>query len=273
MRETLSHGPAFYARVDRGFAPQAEASGPWLEGTQNGAAVGGLLATLAESVEAPAQSLPLSLHIEFLRPVPMQTLEPAIEVLRSGKRLQVIRVAIAAGGKAAVVATLVRLRPGSGPTLPVAQFEGVSKPESLPRERGDSPFFSIVDCRIDRGGFDQPGPGAAWLRTTGQIVSGLAPSPFASAVLLADCGSGLSSLVRRQKWDYPNVTLSLHLHRALEPGWLHLDAQTHASAAGVAQVSGILSDRLGQAGHTHQTLCLAPRRGNPQEARFSASLA
>jgi carnitine-CoA ligase len=72
---------------------------------------------------------------------------------------------------------------------------------------------------------------------------------------------------------YGITTVESNLHRALEPGWLHLDAQTHASAAGVAQVSGILSDRLGQAGHTHQTLCLAPRRGNPQEARFSASLA
>ena len=250
---------ALYDRDGGLFVPRPAAAGPWQQGTQNGGAVGALLATVGESVDADAGLVPMAIHIELLRPSPLSPLLPSVTVLRNGKRLHVVRVVLSAGSVDVAAATLVRLRPEGAALSTVALVAGIPPPELCARESLASPFFSIVECRIAAGGFQRTGPGAAWMRMQGEVVAGAAATPFAAAVLMADAGSGLSSLVSREQWAFPNVTLSLHMHRAIVGHWLYLQSETITAGVGLAQVHTQLSDTTGKIGYAHQTLCLAPR--------------
>jgi hypothetical protein len=255
---------ALYERQDEHFVPRPEAAGPWMEATQNGGAVGALLATIAEASGEGAGWVPMALNIEILRPIPMVPLRPTVAVLRDGRRLQILRVMLAALQTEVATATLVRLRPVDnslcGPSN-VGDYR--EPPPTWWRKRSGAPFFSIVDCRLGGGSFHQQGPASAWMRMMAEVIAGSPASALAAAALMADAGSGLSCAENMADWSFPNVTLSLHMHRPIVGEWLHLRSETRSAGGGIAQVNTVHSDGTGEVGHAHQLLCLAARHAVP----------
>jgi len=253
-----------YERMGPLFRPLPSVRGPWLPATQNGAAIAALTASVLESAPTRVPMIPMSLHVEFLQPVPMQEFSVDIRAVRDGQRLQILQARLRCGETDALLATLTRLRSnGEAGLHPAAGAPVTPVPETLQRYRSASPYFDFVDCRIVSGGFNEHGPGRAWMRMLGQFVAGEAPTALACAVLIADAASGLSSIVPRSDWTYPNVALSLHLHRIPHGPWLLLDSQTFAQGGGVAQTVSTLGDLSGPFGRAHQALILERRTENP----------
>lgn len=207
--------------------------------------------------------LPVALHIEILKPVPFQEISIEVQAVREGRKLQVLRGILTADGTARAIATLVRLRdapqihplPEQVAVMSAAEYQG---PEGLPSCRHASPFFQLVECRRLHGGFEQLGRGVAWMRLRGQIIAGESPSAFAAVVLCADAAGGLGAVVPRSSWNYPNVTLSVHLERPPEGDWVLLDSQMLNQGRGVAQASGVVADLTGRVGSIQQALILEP---------------
>ena len=101
---------AFY-RFDGDFlVPGPLCGGPWDPDHQHGGAVSGVLAHLVESVPTAVPMRFCRHTVELMRGVPMRPLTSEIEVLRDGRRLQVVRASLLDGGSEVARATSVRMR-------------------------------------------------------------------------------------------------------------------------------------------------------------------
>src|SRR5205807_476405 len=93
-------GPGGYcARMPEAiFLPQADgryeatelARGPWDPGAQHGGAPAALLTAALEALPAPDELLTSRVTYEFMRPVPLGELEVRAEVVRAGRRVQLL---------------------------------------------------------------------------------------------------------------------------------------------------------------------------------------
>src|SRR6478609_10158529 len=156
----------------------AHAGGPWDPGLQHGAAPSSLICWAVERLPAPVPMRVARLTVDLMRPVPVAPLSIAVEVLREGKKIQLVQVRLMADGTEVVRATALRIRceeralPSPAATPP----HDMRAPEMLrdPMTAGmdDTPFLSAIAMRIARGSFQLPGPAAVWYRAVRPIVEG-----------------------------------------------------------------------------------------------------
>lgn len=247
-----------YEVTPGGFAPTALATGPWDKRYQNGVALNALVAYLIERHPAPAPMVTSRVVIDLLRPTPMAALVPRVETVREGHRLQLLQIELIQDGAATVRASALRVRAGESPQTAPVSFG--APPEGLPGFNSErSAFRHIIETRLESGGLEAPGPGVVWARVFGDIVPGVAVSPFVQAAMAADFGSGLSSEVDWREWSFANVDISLHLTRTPHGAWLRVAAETESAGNGIAVVAARLADEAGAFGHAHQTLYIDRR--------------
>ena len=258
--------PFAYFRTDGDLVvPLPGAVGPWMPGALSGTAVGALVASLVDELPAPCPMLMARLSIEFLRPVPSQPLRPQIDIVREGRKQQVVQVSIGVAGqdKQVIRATGVRLRYESRDVAerPAAAREfqpppGASfKPDVAPRSASLGQFESRVVRQNDFG----PGITEAWFRYRGSVFEGRPLTPAMRAGLFADFGNGLAPIVEAKRYTYLNADITLHLARALRGEWVHLKARTLDGGNHLAMVTTEIGDSEGPVGWAHQALLLQPR--------------
>lgn len=243
--------------------PLPMAEGPRMPGALSGSAVGPLVAALLEDVSLPAPMTFARLSIEFLRPVPLAPLEPVLSVEREGRKQQVLRLELRADGKEVIHATAVRLRlEGNDADTPAGRpFEPPPGARFDPRVPGNRDFMSLLDSRVLRHNDFSPGVSEAWLRYRGEVLQGVAVTPFVRAAMFADFGNGLAPIVDPAHFMYMNADITLHLARAPRGEWMHLQARTVDGGAGVAMVGVELADADGHVGWAYQALLLERRSG------------
>lgn len=248
----------FYERLEEGrYAPSVLVTGPWDKRFQNGVALIGLAAHLAEQSCAAGMTV-ARLVVDILSPLAMAPLTAAVTKVRDGRRLQLMQIDFEQDNKVMLRTTALHLRDGQSPVTPVQVHD--LAPEDLPTFNGKrSPFRHVCETRLESGGLESPGPGVAWASFTGEIVEGTSISPFVQTAMASDFGSGLSTLVDWREWSFANVDLSLHLTRMPMGPWVRIAAETRSAGNGMAIVDTHLADLGGALGHAHQTLFLDRR--------------
>ncbi len=93
------------------------AAGPWDQSFQHGAAPAALVAWAAERLQSDPSMRIVRLTLDLLRPVPVAPLEIRAEVLRQGRKIQVVSISLLAGGVAVVMANVLKVLQ-SNPPLP-----------------------------------------------------------------------------------------------------------------------------------------------------------
>src|SRR6185295_9170089 len=88
----------------------AFAGGPWDPKLQHGAAPASLVCWAVERLPAPTPMRVARLTVDLMRPVPVAPLTLAVEVLREGKKIQLVAVRLLANGTEVVRATALRIR-------------------------------------------------------------------------------------------------------------------------------------------------------------------
>jgi acyl-coenzyme A thioesterase PaaI-like protein len=243
----------FYDESEAGFVATALAAGPWDKRYQNGVALAGLVAHLAERTPSPVPMVCTRLVIDILRPSPMGVLAAQVTRLREGKRLQLLEIELTAGGERTIRASVLRVRQEATPFAALAVH--ALAPEGLDSLNGGrSKFAHVVETRVEAGGLEAIGPGVVWVRFFGEIVRGVPISPLVQAAMAADFGSGISTIVDWRDWSFANVDISLHLARAPRGPWVRVAAQTLAAGEGVGVVDAELADSEGVIGRAHQSL-------------------
>ena len=251
-----------FRRDGERFVPTGHARGPWDPDALHGGAPAALVAEAIGAAQPGDDMAIVRLTCEFLGPVPLSPLAVAAEVVRGGRRQQLVEAEVLAGDRTVVRARAVRLR-RADVDLPAALLETEPPPGGPPEtaEPFSSPWGdaeSFVQSGMElvfAGGTDfGPGPALAWLRLARPLVDDEPVSPVARVAAAADFTNGVSRVLEFGEHLFVNTELSIHLHREPAGEWVLLDAHTHLARTGTGLAEARLFDAEGRIGAAAQAL-------------------
>jgi hypothetical protein len=232
---------AFYRPLggDR-FESTEHTRGPWNAEAQHAGPPAALLGRAVEAAARPDMRV-ARLTFDIARPVPIAPLEVTATVVRAGRSVMVVRAALGMYMRC----TEVRL----GDAVPKPFFP-------VPYDVG---YHTAMEVRFGAGSFLDRGPGTAWLRMRVPLVDGEEPSPLTRALVAADSGNGVSSVLDFDKYLFVNADLTVHLLRYPVGEWVCLRAVTSVDSAGIGLADTALHDEHGRLGRSVQSLLVSRR--------------
>ena len=268
-----SASSAFYEPVPGGFEATELTRGPWDGASQHAGPPAALLGREIERVagvgSSPEDRLVGRVTFEILAPVPIGPMRVAAEVVRPGRRVDLVEALLSDGaGRPLVRARAWRLlrREVDLPTgLPVRDRPLPPPPDDLPEADQFFPtgydvgYHTAMEYRFASGSFVEAGPGVTWMRMRQPLVAGEEPTPLQRVLVVADSGNGISSTLDYRRFLFINVDLTVHLHRMPAGVWVCLDSVTVPEPTGVGLTDSVLFDERGPLGVAAQTLLVADR--------------
>ncbi|WP_035841426.1 thioesterase family protein [Kitasatospora azatica] len=256
---------AFYRDLGDGrYESTPATAGPWSPKTQHAGPPSALLGRALERHRARPGMRIARVTLEVPYPVPVGELQVDVRTLRGGARTELLEGEITAEGRPVMLARAWRvtaspadtptLRPEPGPPpLPAEQpFHGL-------RGAHLDGYVSAMEWRFAEGGFDTPGPGAAWARQRLPLVAGESDTALTRALTVADSNWAVAFELDHVRRLVINTDITLALHRDPVGEWLCLSAATAASPDGSGLAAGRLDDVHGDCGRILQTLLVAER--------------
>jgi hypothetical protein len=265
---------SFYEPDGDAYVATALTRGPWDPGAQHAgppaALIGREIERLGGGRMAGGDGPPAQVGrvtYEILRSVPIGRLRVHAEVVRPGRRVELVKalltneerepLVMARGWRlrreeVSIEAPADTDRPPAGPE----QTEAGSFPEI----GYDVGYHSAMEYRFVRGGFTDLGPATVWMRMGVPLLPGEEPSPLQRVLAAADSGNGVSVTLDWSRYLFINVDLSVHLHRMPAGAWICLDAVTFPEPNGIGVADTRLLDERGNIGRAVQTLLVAERR-------------
>jgi Thioesterase-like superfamily len=262
MSATASNGAVFVQDGELIRATEL-ARGPWDPGAQHGGAAAALLMREFERLDGPGLAL-ARVTYEFLRPVPLGDLEVDADVVRPGKRVQLLEGAIRAPDGIEVVRArglrIARVDP-QVPTTESAPPRGPENGRDNDLRSPHRPMFApdAIEIRFVEGDFHGGGSATAWFRLRVPIVAGEEPSPLQRLAAAGDFGNGISSILSWDEYMFINPDLTLYVDREPAGEWIALESRTFIGRAGVGTAESVLYDKDGRVGRATQSLLIAPR--------------
>src|SRR5215217_2914521 len=143
------------------------ARGPWDERMMHGGAPSALLSRAVEAVEPAGDLVVTRLTIDFLGGVPLGPVEVGAEVVRPGRRFQLVDATLRTAGedRAACLARAVRIRRAD---LPAAAASPVSPVVPLPRPDDGVAVASWVPDRDGKISIPTRARSATWRASSGR---------------------------------------------------------------------------------------------------------
>jgi hypothetical protein len=123
----------------------------------------------------------------------------------------------------------------------------------------DVGYHTAMEFRFGAGSFLDRGPATAWLRMRVPLVDGEEPSPLTRALVAADSGNGVSSVLDFDKYLFVNADLTVHLLRYPVGEWVCLRAVTSVDSDGIGLADTALHDEQGRVGRSVQSLLVGRR--------------
>ncbi len=247
----------YYVRLPGArFAPTEHAHGAWNDHEQHMGPVSGLIAQEIERHD-PRPDLALGrITYEVLGLIPAETTAVHVETLRAGRTIELVEATLTAGDRTVVRARAWRIARGdTGPVAGGAQ-DPMPPPESWPVWEGASVWKGgyIASVEIHTDPASVPGRGRVWMRTGVTLVEGIETSPTAAYIGLVDTANGIAVREDPREWIFPNLDLSIHLHREPSGPWVGLDTTVVFGSGGIGLTSSVLHDVEGPVGRAEQIL-------------------
>jgi hypothetical protein len=265
--------PVFLPGENGRFTATEVARGPWDPNAQHGGAPAALLMRAFEGLPAPEGLMIARVTYEFMRPVPLGELDVRAEVVRAGRRAQLLEGSVLReDGTEVVRARAVQVQRADAGS---SQANGAGERDGAPRggpEHGeiDAPrlpmdadmvFFGAdaMEIRFVAGTFNGPGPATAWFRLKVPLVGDEEPSPLQRLAAAGDFGNGISASLPWKEWIFINPDLTLYVERLPEGDWICLDSTTRIAERGLGLAESVLYDQRGRVGRAVQALLVARR--------------
>ncbi|WP_306207905.1 thioesterase family protein [Actinoplanes sp. RD1] len=200
------------------------------------------------------------ISMDILGVLKLAEFEVRTEVVRAGRTIELVEAVVSAGGRPAVRARVWRMN-GQDTTAVAGGAPGpLPDPESLARaplsDVWPGGFITSVDVRYAAG--PEPGRAVAWVGTGTALVAGEAVSPLADFVKVVDTANGIAVRESPKEWMFPNLDLTIHLHRQPAGPWTGLDTTVVFGAGGQGVTSTVLHDVHGPVGRAEQILTVRP---------------
>lgn len=265
---TAPDAGSYFERIDaHRYRPTQHASSAWEPDELHFSPLGGLIVHAIEqhaqhaAENASAVMLLGRISFDILGRLADDVCEVRVETIRPGRTIELVEAALAIRGRVAVRARAWLL--GTIDTGAIAGGDGASlaAPDTLAPWPMTSVWPGGYIASLDVRPVAPPLPGrtAAWLSTEVELVAGDTVNPLASYVALVDTANGIAAREDPDRWIFPNVDLTIHLHRQPMGGWVGLDVGVAFGPTGQGVTSTVLHDLTGPVGHAQQILTVRPR--------------
>ncbi|QNP68563.1 thioesterase family protein [Streptomyces roseirectus] len=256
---------SYYERIDdHRFKPTHLAQGAWAPDEQHFSPLGGLIVHAMDRHLADRPGLLLSrLSYDILGRLALDECEVTVETVRPGRTIELIEAVVHISGRPVVRARgwlltavdTTSVAGGTGLSLPAPE----TSPAWAMSETWPGGYVASLDVRTPVA--PEPGRGTAWLSTPHTLVAGEPVSNLASFLTLVDTANGIAVRQQPTEWMFPNVDLTIHLHRQPEGSWTGLDTTVSFGPTGQGLTSTVLYDVAGPVGTAQQILTVRPAPG------------
>ena len=266
----MSEEHSLYVRDRDAFVGTVATGGPWQDGSQSGGAVLALLGHVLEDVPTLVPMSISRLTVDIVRPVPVGArLHVATEVIREGKKIQVVDLTVTAGDTVTTRARALRIRdldmrghpdlPDSTTSMnPTDTLPAPSELRSVEEFEGAAPFLRL-GAELRRSDEPVDGVHVVWCRLRIPVVAGEPVRATSRATLPLDLVNLLGVHLDPTRATSINPDVTGHLTRVPVGDWVALSGHTyysHDTAHGVSVA--LMSDEVGVFGTTSTSQILQP---------------
>lgn len=261
---------AFFVRtgVDS-FMPTDWTRGAWNEDEQHFSPIGGLLTHVIDQYvaargDATDTKVAARLSFDILGVVALEPMHVRVTTLRPGRTIELIEATISAGGRDVVRGRVWRMQPHDTLSVSGGAASPLAHPDSIERWPMDDlwpgRYIRSLDVRILPDPPRHPGRACAWIRSDVALVADEPVSPLAHFVRLVDTANGIAVRESPREWMFPNLDLTIHLHRQPAGDWTGFDTTVVFGPTGQGLTSTTLHDVTGPVGRAEQILTVRPMR-------------
>jgi hypothetical protein len=255
---------SYFERIDEHrYHPTVHTGGGWDPGELHFSPLGGLMVHAIERKLGDRDSAMLMSRISFdiLGRLPADDCEVRVEVIRPGRTIELVEATLSIAGRAVLrarawlLAAIDTSSVAGGPSAALIPPGGLARWDMAAEWPGG--FVASLEVRPVLEA--RPGRATSWITTSTSLVAGEKASELASYVALVDVANGIAVRESATEWMFPNVDLTLHLHRQPEGRWVGMDTSVDFGPTGQGVTSTILHDLAGPIGHVEQLLTVRPQ--------------
>jgi hypothetical protein len=227
--------------------------GPWDPNAQYGGTPAALLTWAVERVPTLVPMRIARITVDMHRPVPLGRLGVEAEIVRQGKRLQIVVAVIRdPEGIEVARATALRFRTAVGPddaandpALPPVEVPPMGEPRPPgPHPEGLNGFTGALETR-DGG---ERGQATRWYRATHPVIAGEEPSPTVRLAWASDFTANSGNFLDLARWSAINADLTINLVREPVGEWTGIATRAWYERDGVGLARADLFDLDGFVG-------------------------
>jgi hypothetical protein len=227
--------------------------GPWDSNAQYGGTPAALLTWAVERVPTLVPMRIARFTIDMHRPVPLGRLGIETQIVREGKRLQIVAAILRdPAGIEVARATALRFRLGTGPTdattdprlapIETPPFGPIRAPQ--PHPSGLNGFTEALQTR-DAGGVSAA---TSWYRATRPVIAGEETSPTVRLAWASDFTANSGNFLDLSRWSAINADLTITLSRAPVGEWTGVATRSWYTEDGIGHSRADLFDTDGLVG-------------------------
>jgi Thioesterase-like superfamily len=226
--------------------------GPWDPNSQYGGTPAALLTWAVERVPTLVPMRIARITVDMHRRVPLGRLGVNAEVVREGKRLQVVVATVTdPDGVEVARATALRFRLGAGPDAPTdPRLPPIETPpfgaERVHQRRSDDLNGFMGAMASHEGGSSDAA--TSWYRATRPVMSGEEPSPTVRLAWASDFTANSGNYLDLRRWSAINADLTITLGRAPQGEWTGVATRAWYAQDGIGHARADLFDRDGFVG-------------------------
>ena len=258
---------AFYLPVSEGvFDSTTATTSPWDDSQQHGGPPSALLTRAIETCQPRPELAVSRVSVDFLGAIPQGRMHLNAQVIRPGRRIELVEARLEVGDRLVAVARAWRsqISPDSTPAVPTV----AAPPGPLPAAQNQDYFADVdpqwgygraIEWRFVSGGFNTMGPALVWARPMLPLVADEPTTGLQRALIVADSANGLSAELPLREWLFIPPSLTVTVYREPSGDWLLMNACTVIDPRGSGLSQATLSDRLGEFGVASQPLLVQRR--------------
>jgi hypothetical protein len=258
--------------IDRDrLIPQPVTRGGWSDDAQHGSPPCGALARAIEAVPASTPMQVVRFTVDLFRAVPLRPLEVHTELVRDGRRIQVVDARLYSDNIEVGRARALKVRtteldtdelrgtvgdddpPYPGPEeLEPLDWRGIfGEGDELSRFHTDG-----VEIRTIDDTFIRPVPGESWFRLRQDLLPDEELTPFQRLATMSDLANGNSQALDPLKWLFVNPDITVYVYRYPRGEWIGMRSMVHQGRHGIGVTETAVYDRDGRVGHISQAQIL-----------------
>jgi Acyl-CoA thioesterase C-terminal domain/Acyl-CoA thioesterase N-terminal domain len=266
MHDTATDAGSYFERIDAyRFQPTVHTGGGWDPGELHFSPLGGLIVHAIEhhlAGRAETGMLLGRISFDILGRLATDVCEVRVETIRPGRTIELIEATLLIRDRVAIRARAWLLTAIDTSAIAGGGADPLPSPEALASWALSSVWPGGYIASLDVRPIDPPQPGrtTAWVSSRIDLVAGEATSRLASYVALVDTANGIAARQAPERWMFPNLDLTIHLHRQPEGSWVGLDTTVVFGPTGQATTSTVLHDLNGAIGQAQQILTVRPRQ-------------